>query len=79
MWNGDGLVGGSANYGAILNRNTTVSPNFKQSWFAVERPGTEKEAMGEYLPYLVNLHDKSKFEALGCPVDKSKIYAMISM
>ncbi|HMV47424.1 MAG TPA: hypothetical protein PLD20_01105 [Blastocatellia bacterium] len=52
-------------------------PNFKNSWFAVTRPNTEHEAMGEYLPYVLNLHDKARFEALGCPVDKRKPAAMI--
>ncbi len=75
--NGDGIPGGSSDYCSIINRHTLVNPNFKTSWFAVTRPNTEREAMGDYLPYVLNLHDKARFEALGCPVDKRKLAAMI--
>ena len=37
----------------------------------------EAKALGDYLPYVVNYHDKDRFEALGCPVDTSKIAAII--
>jgi hypothetical protein len=77
MGTGDGLPGGSSSYGSIINRHTQVNPNFKTSWFAVTKPHTESKALGDYLPYVVNFHDKARFEALGCPVDKSKIAAMI--
>ena len=33
--------------------------------------------MGDYLPYVVNFHDKARFEALGCHVDTAKIAEMI--
>jgi hypothetical protein len=33
--------------------------------------------MGDYLPYVINMHDKARFEALGCPVDTAKIAAMV--
>ncbi|TVT81199.1 hypothetical protein [Acinetobacter colistiniresistens] len=71
--NGDGIPGGSSNYGAIINRHTTVNPQFKYSWFAVNTPRTEQQAMGAYLPQVINIHNKSKFESLGCPVDVNKI------
>lgn len=76
MGNGDGMINGSTEYGALIVRHTTVNANFKHSWFGVPKPGMEKEAMGDYLPYLLNLKTKENFEALGCPVDKSKILAM---
>ncbi|MDP3846514.1 MAG: hypothetical protein Q8R10_08840 [Pseudomonas sp.] len=74
--NGDGVPGGSPDYGSIINRHTGVNPNFKRSWFAVQKPQAENESMGEYLPYVINFREKAKFEALGCPVDKAKILAM---
>ena len=77
MGTGDGLPGGSSSLGSFMNRHTQVNPNFKTSWFAVTKPHTESKALGDYLPYVVNFHDKARFEALGCPVDKSKIAAMI--
>jgi len=76
--NGDGIPGGSANYGSIINRHTTVNPNFRNSWFAVNAPRTEREAMGSYAPQVINFHDKERFEALGCPVDAGRIDAMAS-
>jgi len=75
--NGDGIPGGSRDFGAIVNRHTRVNPAFAHSWFAVTRPGTERAALGEYLPYVLNLHDKARFEALGCPVDLSRLDAML--
>ena len=61
----------------MINRHTLVNNNFKNSWFAVQRPGTEEEAMGDYLPYALNLKEKARFEALGCPVDRSKLLSML--
>ncbi len=75
--NGDGIPGGAQDFGAIINRHTHVNPKFRKNWFAVSRPGSEAEALGEYLPYVVNFHDKERFEALGCPVDTARIAAMI--
>jgi hypothetical protein len=77
MGNGDGMVSGSPNFVSLINRHTQVHANFKQSWFSVTQPGHEKEAMGDYLPYVLNLKEKSRFEALGCPVNKSKLWAML--
>lgn len=75
--NGDGIPGGSADYGSIINRHTHVNPKFKQSWFAVQKQNGEAQAMGEYLPYAINMRDKARFEALGCPVDTAKLAAMM--
>ncbi len=75
--NGDGIVGGSPDYGVVINRNTEPAADFKQSWFAVQREGPERKSMWPYLPYLVNLHDKARFGAFGCPVDTTKIDALI--
>lgn len=77
MGNGDGMVSGSPNFASLINRHTQVHADFKHSWFAVHQPGAEKTAMGDYLPYVLNLKSKAVFEALGCPVDKSKLWAML--
>jgi hypothetical protein len=74
--NGDGIPGGSPNFGGILNRHTQVNPNFKHSWFAVNKPGTEQEVLGDYQVRVINMHEKARFEALGCPVDQSKLATM---
>ncbi|MEI8156009.1 MAG: hypothetical protein WCH60_04025 [Burkholderiales bacterium] len=74
--NGDGIPGGSQDFGAIINRNTSVNPKFKHSWFDVKRIHGEEEALGAYLPKVINMHDKVRFEALGCPVDTKKLAAM---
>lgn len=75
--NGDNVVGGSPDYMAVINRHTQVSPNFKQSWFQVETPGTEKQVMGDYLPVALNMKEKAAFEALGCPVDKQRLHLLL--
>ena len=75
--NGDGIPGGSKDFGAIVNRHTHVNPKFTHSWFAVKKPDSEREAMGDYVPQAINFHDKARFEALGCPVDTTKIAAMV--
>ena len=76
--NGDGIPGGSPDFGGIINRHTQVNPNFRHSWFAVTKPRNEKEVMGDYLPRVINMHEKARFEALGCPVDKVQLAAMAS-
>ena len=73
--NGDGIPGGSTDYGAVINRHTLVNPKFQNSWFDVKKVRGEAEALGAYLPQVINLHDKARFEALGCPVDTSKFSA----
>jgi hypothetical protein len=75
--NGDGIPGGSPHFGAIINRHTLVNPAFKHSWFDVNAQSSESQALGEYLPHVINLREKARFEALGCPVDTSKFTAMI--
>jgi hypothetical protein len=75
--NGDGVVGGSPDFMFIVNRHTQVSDQFKQSWFAVKKPGTEKQVMGDYLPWVINMKTKAAFEALGCPVDKKRLHALL--
>lgn len=73
---GDGIPGGSQDFGAVINRNTFVNPKFKHSWFDVKRVNGEEEALGAYLPKVINMREKAKFEALGCPVDTAKLAAM---
>jgi len=76
--NGDGIPGGSQDFGAVINRHTLVNPKFEHSWFNVRKVRGEAEAMGPYLPQVINMHDKARFEALGCPVDSAKFSAMIN-
>jgi hypothetical protein len=75
--NGDGIPGGSPDFGAVINRHTLVNPKFQNSWFNVKKVGGEAEALGEYLPHVINMHDKARFEALGCPVDTSQFAKLI--
>lgn len=72
--NGDGFPSGSPNFAALINRHTQVRGDFQHSWFGVDRPGEERAAMGDYLPHVLNLGDKQRFEALGCPVDRRALY-----
>lgn len=74
--NGDGIPGGSQDYGALINRHTLVNPDFKETWFNVTKVGSEAQVMGEYLPRVYNLRTKARFEALGCPVDTGKLAAL---
>lgn len=74
---GDGIPGGSKDFGALLNRHTLVNPKFQNSWFSVKKVRGEAEALGPYLPHVINMRDRARFEALGCPVDTSKFAAMI--
>jgi hypothetical protein len=75
--NGDGVPGGSKDFGAVINRHTLVNPKFQNSWFSVKKVRGEAEALGPYLPHVINLHEKARFEALGCPVDTAKFTAML--
>jgi hypothetical protein len=44
--NGDGIPGGSQDFGALINRHTVVNPKFQHSWFNVKKVGGEAEALG---------------------------------
>jgi hypothetical protein len=74
--NGDGIPGGSQDFGALINRHTLVAPGFQQTWFNVKEVGSEARVMGEYLPTVYNLRTKARFESLGCPVDTSRLAAL---
>lgn len=74
--NGDGIPGGSPDFGAVVNRHTLVNPGFRHSWFDVKALGSEAQAMGDYLPQVINLREKARFEALGCPVDTARLAAL---
>ncbi|MDT8992292.1 hypothetical protein RQP54_15575 [Curvibacter sp. APW13] len=74
--NGDGIPGGSQDFGVLINRHTLVNPGFAQTWFNVKEVGSEAKVMGPYLPTVINLRTRQKFEALGCPVDTSKLATM---
>ena len=75
--NGDGIPGGSKDFGAVINRHTHVNPKFQHSWFDVKQVRGEARALGPYLPHVINLHDRSRFEALGCPVNTAVFAAMV--
>lgn len=75
--NGDGIPGGSRDFGVVINRHTLVNPKFRHSWFDVKKVDGEAEALGAYLPHVINLRDKARFEALGCPVDTGRFAAMV--
>lgn len=76
--NGDGIPGGSADDGVVINRRTPVNPKFQQSWFDVKTAHGEADALGDYLPHVINMHEKARFAALGCPLDTGKLAAMLS-
>lgn len=76
--NGDGMVSGSSEYAILINRHTMINPSFTHSWFAVQKPGTEAQVMGDYLPRVINMKEKARFEALGCPVDTSRLQQMLA-
>ena len=75
---GDGIPGGSPDFGVVINRHTLVNPKFKNSWFNVKQVHGEAQALGEYLPRVFNLHDKARFEALGCPVDTRRMLSAMA-
>lgn len=58
--------------------HTLVNPQFQQSYFAVTSANQEQQAMGEYLPYMTNFHERQRFEALGCPIDTRQLDAQNS-
>ena len=72
------IPGGSKDFGLIVNRHTQVDSTFKKSWFAVTRPGQEVQLLGEYTPYVLNLHEKANFEALGCSVERARLDALVA-
>ena len=74
---GDGIPGGARLTQPSCSTAIPLKTYFKHSWFDVHSVGGEKEALGPYMPYVSNRHEKEKFEALGCPVDTSRIAAMI--
>ncbi|CAG4925105.1 hypothetical protein [Paraburkholderia gardini] len=76
--NGDGMVSGSPDSAILINRHTMINPSFEQSWFAVKKPGTEAQVMGDYLPHVINMREKDRFEALGCPVNTSRLQSVLA-
>ncbi|MEY2659104.1 MAG: hypothetical protein RLZZ123_276 [Pseudomonadota bacterium] len=68
LGHGDGVPSGSRSYSALINRFTLSDPEFKRGWSDVDAPKRERQAMGAYRPFVVNLTDKERFELLGCPV-----------
>ena len=68
LGHGDGVPSGSRSYSALINRFTLSDPEFKRGWSDVDAPKRERQVMGAYRPFVVNLTDKERFELLGCPV-----------
>ena len=68
--------GDSPDFGVVVNRHPHVNPGFRNRWFAVTKPGGEAQAMGRYLPRVINMRHKARFEALGCLVETGRLAAM---
>jgi hypothetical protein len=64
---GPGNSLGNPHGGTINMRHMMASPSFKNSLWATQKPGDEREALGEYFPDSHYL-GKAAFEAKGCPV-----------
>jgi hypothetical protein len=62
---GEGYPGSRPDYAIVLMRHMLPRPSFKQSVFAVTKPGTEKQVMGAYYPRSAYF-SKAAFEKRGC-------------
>lgn len=62
---GDGID--NPHGGLLLHRHMIASPDFKESIFAIQAEGQEKQVMGAYYPRSAYV-SKAAFEARGCPV-----------
>ena len=61
---GDGI--GNPHGGFVVLRHMLPAPNFKNSLWATQRPGDERQALGPYFPE-TSYEAKAAFEARGCP------------
>ncbi|MBF7730967.1 hypothetical protein [Pseudomonas sp. N040] len=62
---GDGID--NPHGGLLLHRHMIAAPDFKESIFAIQAEGEEKQVMGPYYPRSAYVA-KAAFEARGCPV-----------
>jgi hypothetical protein len=62
---GDGID--NLHGGLLLHRHMIAAPDFKESIFAIQAEGQEKQVMGPYYPRSAYVA-KADFEARGCPV-----------
>lgn len=62
---GDGID--NPHGGLLLHRHMIAAPDFKESIFAIQAEGEEKQVMGAYYPRSAYIA-KATFEARGCPV-----------
>lgn len=60
---GDGLLKPHA--GLLLLRNQLADPSFRPTIANVDKPGTERQVMGDYLPS-GSYESRAQFEAGGC-------------
>jgi len=77
MGNGDGMVSGSPQLRIADQPPHAGAWRLQTQLVCCDQAWHGKEVMGDYLPYVLNLKTKARFEALGCPVDKSKLWAML--
>ena len=61
---GDGV--GNPNFGWLSIRNMLPEPGTPDNFFALKRPGDERQVLGEHYPVLKYFKDAAAFDALGC-------------
>jgi len=61
---GDGV--GNPNFGWLSIGNMLPDPEMTESFFALKRPGDERQVLGEHYPELKYYKDAAAFDALGC-------------
>jgi hypothetical protein len=72
-----GCAGDSKDFGVVIHRHALVNTKSRNKGFNVKKMKGEAEALAPCQPHFVNLHDKARFEALGCPVDTARIEALV--
>lgn len=61
---GDGV--GNSGFGWLSIRNMLPEPGTSDNFFALKRPGDERQVLGEHYPNLKYDKDAAEFDALGC-------------
>ena len=67
---GDGV--GNPNFGWLSIRNMLPEPGTTDNFFALQRPGDERQVLGEHYPLLKYYKDADAFDALGCGAAATK-------
>jgi hypothetical protein len=71
-WKSRGDGAGNPNFGWLSIRNMLPDPETTDSFFALKRPGDERQVLGEHYPELKYYNDAAAFDALGCGGAASK-------